>query len=611
MAQEEIPNASTDITMDFMRVKAFNENFVYSEVKSILSLYTQINNTWQHPLIMNYSYCLICRETVNSPYSIYTLQLSHLQESPLRFMRMKHFKYKIIPAKKRITNRRMIKSQDNIVECVINKQFKTKYEETTSDTDVFYVPPLKPLLKKKKNKQSNKHKTIAIPLHIQSKKKLYQINEKEINFNKQSNTKRNTVLDQMNIHTIENDRLKKGQAIFKASNITQNNNNTTKAKSLMKIFKMLTGDTQLKQSNDESNRGIQLNDILSSKKSNSNHNYVETYNQECCDICLQEIKEKFVLGCGDFYCRKCIQQVVINCIYNIAQFNKLVCPKEICKEKMEERVIEKLLTNEEYLYYTKIKTRVDGLKNKIFIPCPYPDCEHFGKEKEIKQNLLYCGNNHLFCVKCLKVIISTEESSSVIEHICLKNKDDSTRYLIANMFIKKCPNCSTWVQRDPRGCNNMTCTNPWCNNEFCWICNGRYDNAHYKNPFSVCFGLGESDYQSNLSKYRSIRVLKCIIIFMLLIFIVLPIIVNLFSFILISLYLVSFVFDGSVMKNIKINHDWCRATFNFQLYLLYFSLAISLIPLGYLILVSFIVIFPVLIIFNKIKKLKEEDDYYS
>ena len=47
----------------------------------------------------------------------------------------------------------------------------------------------------------------------------------------------------------------------------------------------------------------------------------------------------------------------------------------------------------------------------------------------------------------------------------------------------------------------MTCTNIWCGYEFCWICNGKYEESHYKNPISMCFGLADSDKDKILLKY--------------------------------------------------------------------------------------------------------------
>ena len=44
-------------------------------------------------------------------------------------------------------------------------------------------------------------------------------------------------------------------------------------------------------------------------------------------------------------------------------------------------------------------------------------------------------------------------------------------------FIKKCPNCGAWTEKN-EGCNHMTCIE--CNFQWCWLCNKRYTEGHYK-----------------------------------------------------------------------------------------------------------------------------------
>ena len=46
--------------------------------------------------------------------------------------------------------------------------------------------------------------------------------------------------------------------------------------------------------------------------------------------------------------------------------------------------------------YSKIRTRIEGLKNHNYIPCPYPDCESFGHINDISKNVLKCNNEHIF-----------------------------------------------------------------------------------------------------------------------------------------------------------------------------------------------------------------------
>ena len=78
-----------------------------------------------------------------------------------------------------------------------------------------------------------------------------------------------------------------------------------------------------------------------------NINFLEK--NDNCSICLQEIKEKFTLICGDFFCRECIRDTIITAIKEISNLDKLHCPT--CNEHIEENTIKKLLTEEEFQTY--------------------------------------------------------------------------------------------------------------------------------------------------------------------------------------------------------------------------------------------------------------------
>ena len=47
-----------------------------------------------------------------------------------------------------------------------------------------------------------------------------------------------------------------------------------------------------------------------------------------------------------------------------------------------------------------------------------------------------------------------------------------------NNFIKKCPNCSIITEKSS-GCNHIICSK--CNFQWCWLCNKKYYEGHYKN----------------------------------------------------------------------------------------------------------------------------------
>ena len=335
-------------------------------------------------------------------------------------------------------------------------------------------------------------------------------------------------------------------------------------------------------------------------------NYTEK--NDNCSICLQEIKEKFTLICGDFFCRDCIRSTILNAIKAISNLDKLSCPT--CDEHIEENTIKKLLTEEEFEKYHNLITKIEGLKNKDHIPCPYPDCPGWAEDKYSNNNLLCCKYDHIFCKKCLK-IIDEERRENNNEHKCFENMTDeeerTLQFFKENKNFKKCPNCQSMVVREGGGCNNMTCTNIWCGYEFCWICNRKYDDLHYKNPLSMCFGLSEMNYEGKLAKYSRMRFFRCMLIFILIIFIILPVIIVAFSIFEACLYIIAFVLDGSAMKNIKLKSLFAHKLFYKLVYGFFISIGFAYIPLGYMSLVLFVVFAPLVCIFNKIRE-KNDDE---
>ena len=204
-------------------------------------------------------------------------------------------------------------------------------------------------------------------------------------------------------------------------------------------------------------------------------------------------------------------------------------------------------------------TKINGLKNKDHIPCPYPDCPGWAEDNHNHENILDCQYNHSFCKKCLKIRTS-EEIIQNIKHKCCKNMTEeeskTMEFFKQNKSFRKCPNCQSMVVREGGGCNNMTCTNIWCGYEFCWLCNKKYEESHYRNPLSLCFGLSEMNYNERLAKYSRDRFFRCFFIFLLIIFIILPVIIVFFSIFAVVLYIITFVLDGSAMKHIKLKSSF-------------------------------------------------------
>lgn len=626
-------------------INTFNQNFTCPNVQVIRNLFTKVNNVWQHPLILNYNYCLICYERNTDNH----LQINNKIEF-FNFFHSRKIAFRpCIKRKDKLSKRRFISSYDSLSQKLSQNTLKIKHHE--SDTNLLLSSfkshkPKKSQRKHKREKQrcqtdaliqkSRSNDTKDKEALSRSISMLHNEKDHELEINNQSKDKYEA--NALNTEDISlgmkgatfrvNPAKHTRKSSFESKTVKKKTSQLVQAKnSLFKFFNMFSRDTTLKNHQFSPRRSnvpriahggltnlentTSTPPVLSSSPKNkinldSTDKTMDLQNNiknEICEICLGPIKDKFVIGCGDFYCRTCIKSLALDCINNISHFKKLVCPKEICHEPIDEPIIKKLLTEEEFNKYKKIKIRIEGLTNKAYIPCPFPDCDNFAEDMLVKKNIAFCAEGHLFCKNCLEIIQDNEK-----EHTCKKKKaDENQKYFMSNKFIKKCPNCRTWVQREPGGCNNMTCMNIWCNYEFCWICGRAYDNSHYKNPFSVCFGLGESDYKSKFSKYKSARVAKCVIIFLLLIFVAFPIIMIFFSFVVIGIYMVMFVLDGSTMKNVKIKSKLLSKVFNILVYSSYGFISLASLGIGYLTLGILFLVVPILGIVNKCKRQKDEE----
>ena len=262
----------------------------------------------------------------------------------------------------------------------------------------------------------------------------------------------------------------------------------------------------------------------------------------------------------------------------ISDLDLLQCPT--CNEQIEKNTIKKLLTEEEYQKYQVLITRIEGLKNKNkdYIPCPYPDCPGWADKNEFNDNIIvYCQYEHTFCKKCSNIVDNSFRQNN--EHKCNENiteEEQQTLQLFKdNKNYRKCPNCQSLVVREGGGCNNMTCTNIWCGYEFCWICNRKFEDSHYRNPLSMCFGLSEMNYDGKLAKYSRVRFFRCMLIFMLIIFVILPVIIVFFSVFEVCLFIISFVLDGSFMKNIKLKSLYTHKFFYKIVYAFFIAIGIA------------------------------------
>ena len=252
--------------------------------------------------------------------------------------------------------------------------------------------------------------------------------------------------------------------IDKGNNNSINNKNVNSSSSI--IINNEDNNSSLKDSIKDNNS---VDKILSNK--NSTIDIEPKFN---CPICKNNLNEneKIILDkCKHFFCKKCIFNFIkLKILENKVQFIK--CLNYECNEKISNQLIIQIIENNEQLLskYNEYKFRLEIINNPNKKFCPYPNCDSYLTKNENPNELnSKCKNGHEYCFKCL--------DKPHEDNICKGQIDDENiKQYAKNKFIKKCPNCGTYTEKN-EGCNHMICLE--CNYQWCWLCNEQYDYNHY------------------------------------------------------------------------------------------------------------------------------------
>ena len=180
------------------------------------------------------------------------------------------------------------------------------------------------------------------------------------------------------------------------------------------------------------------------------------------------------ISCGHFFCDNCIKTYLTNKIIN-GQVLDITCLLGGCPKRYSEEEIEANVEEEVFKKYKKFKNIQIKLSNpnKIYVNCPFPDCEEIVDCTNPESEFMICNNNHIFCYKCHKLGKHPKgkclnDEINLLQQIQNKNKNGKN--------FKQCPKCQVIIEKN-EGCNQMHCIN--CGYDFCWLCLKRYTENHY------------------------------------------------------------------------------------------------------------------------------------
>ncbi|CAJ1959325.1 unnamed protein product [Cylindrotheca closterium] len=242
---------------------------------------------------------------------------------------------------------------------------------------------------------------------------------------------------------------------------------------------------------------------------------------------------KFGDGCGHAFCTDCLEGYVMDCAKSLTPVSKMKCPQHGCHGSIGEKFIEKLMKDHRKtsnrIEEATIRHFVSSSYDFKF--CNHPGCT--GVVKKMPQKFFsrsgydpdlqdYCGavctagpknrcppgssptltydgvedskynscrskaqpqRAHRFCFKCGESMHwpvpcdklkdwknkMREEIGEVEEEETGANADDLAMKIWMKANTKACPQCEVLIEKND-GCNHMTCVNPSCRYEFCWIC---------------------------------------------------------------------------------------------------------------------------------------------
>ena len=226
-------------------------------------------------------------------------------------------------------------------------------------------------------------------------------------------------------------------------------------------------DEQINLLNENNENKININinkeNIEEEKKEEENANPNE------CQICMDVLENPVEIEtCKHKFCQECFHSYLVNLITN-NQIDSIPCPKNKCKNRaLSENFFSQFLSEQEYFKFRQFKAQNEIARDSKKVFCPL--CDSYADLGE-RDELLLDSNNPDYIKTTLKCKKGHEFCSCgrpLHEGDCYHDENEFKDFLVTEN-IKKCPKCGFYIKKN-KGCNHMTCGNPVCKYEFCWLC---------------------------------------------------------------------------------------------------------------------------------------------
>ena len=254
--------------------------------------------------------------------------------------------------------------------------------------------------------------------------------------------------------------------------------------------------------NDNKNKNILIDDEEDQKEEAKEQEKEEEKEEEIesneCPICMGPFENPLEMeNCKHKFCFDCFNSYLDNLITR-NNIEKIPCPKNKCtNDNLSEEFFSQYLSEEQYFKYRQFKSKNEIARDPKKIFCPH--CDSYAQLSGLEvvpdpnspnyvKSTLKCQNSHEFC-SC---------GRPIHEGACFKDEQEFKELIITEQ-IKKCPKCGFFIKKN-NGCNHMTCGNPLCKYEFCWLCMNEAVPNHY--DYGPCAGKQFFDPDSFQNRLR-------------------------------------------------------------------------------------------------------------
>ncbi|KFD50894.1 hypothetical protein M513_08207 [Trichuris suis] len=187
--------------------------------------------------------------------------------------------------------------------------------------------------------------------------------------------------------------------------------------------------------------------------------------------------------CGHYFCSQCWQQYAVEKMGSSVGGLVLTCPAYGCDWPLDDRFVISQLANEEQRQrYLNLVTRTFIKVNSKLKQCPQTNCPYLLHRREGCLQKAVCKCGYEFCFNCCQEWHEPLECHLLKRWIAKCETESDSAHWIAD-YTRPCPRCNTNIEKSG-GCNHMKCTQPFCQFEFCWTCQGAW--SEHGDEYYVC-----------------------------------------------------------------------------------------------------------------------------